>query len=605
MPIGRSTALSLTERISSVTHVISSLEYLVKKQDREQGGLNNWEVIRTTRRARSPLLGRVQDLVGDRRVTTALHVARVGAGLVLLSPVRGRSRVAANAVLTGTSILLYQRHLYGSDGTDQVSFLVQAAATVARAGEHRPQVVDAGLWFVGLQATAAYAASGWAKVVSPTWRSGQALPGVMRTYAYGDPHTWRALQRYPRATKILAAGLLALECLFPAVYLARGRLARPLVLSVAAFHLANARIMGLGRFVWAFGSMYPALFYTTGSREQPQTERRDDMVPALTAAAAAGAVGAALAAHASRRVLVMRRRDHEEFLTASSGSRLSYRMTGPRDADSPILVVAHGMLSTAEHWEWITQSLSARFTTVTYQRAGYGRSQYSSGEPYRLGIAVRDLTDLIDRIPGERPVVVLGHSLGGYLAIRAAERLSARVAGVGLIDSSHPAELQRSTQQASGAEAMTNRLTIVSASLRLGLGSLLPRPDWIDELPEPVRPLAIAQYRDPRMWEAGLREWRAVYAEFKAFDGMLPRINASVLVLTSAMTAQLDPVHAELQAELAKAGPRGDHHVLEGMDHNSILMRSSDAARTTKLIADFVDSLALTPRGESHGKQGA
>jgi len=249
------------------------------------------------------------------------------------------------------------------------------------------------------------------------------------------------------------------------------------------------------------------------------------------------------------------------------------------------------MLSTAEHWEWITQGLSVRFPTLTYQRAGYGRSRCGAAEPFRLDTAVRDLIELIDLRTGERPVVVVGHSLGGYLALRAAGRLPARVAGVGLIDSSHPGELQRSPRQADGAEILASRLALTSASLRLGLGSLLARPGWVDELPESVRRLALAQYRDARMWMAGLREWRAVQAEFQAFDGVLPRIDAPLLVLTAAITAQFDPVHGELQAELAKSAPRAEHHVVDGADHNSIIMRRSHAARVTELITAFVDSL--------------
>jgi pimeloyl-ACP methyl ester carboxylesterase len=605
VPVKRLTALSLTERISSVTHIISSLEYLAQERERGKAGLNDWNVMGARTRAKTPWLGKVQDVVADRRVTRALHAARVGAGLLLLAPARGRYRVAANAVLTGTSLVLFPRQIYGTDGTDQVSFLVQSAATIARAGERRPQVVDAGLWFIGMQAALSYGASGWAKLVNPAWRNGKALTGVMRTEAYGDPHVWRLFRKYPRAAEVLAAGVLALECLFPVVYLGKGRLAAPFVLSAGAFHLANARLMGLGRFVWAFGSMYPSLFYTTGERGQPGGERRDDLVPVLAAVGTVGAIGAAVAGHASRRAVLTRPRDNEELLTTSSGSQLSYRITGPGDGPSPVIVVVHGMISTAEHWEWVTQGLSGRFSTVTYQRPGYGRSRSATDEPFRFDTAVQDLTDLLDVVAHDRPVVLVGHSLGGYIALRAAERLGARVAGVGLIDSSHPAELRRSKQQAQGAGSMASRFAIIATTLRMGLGSMLSRPDWIDDLPEHVRPLALAQYRDSGMWEAGRREWRTVHAEFQDFDGALPKVDAPVLVVTSGVTAQLDPVHKELQEELGKCGTRADYHVLDDVDHNGILMRRGDAVRTTELIAAFVDSLGSTTRKEFDGKRGA
>jgi len=61
----------------------------------------------------------------------ALHAARVLAAVTLLVPGPRRPRLAANIVLSSTSAALYPRQLYGTDGSDQVSFLVQTVAGVA------------------------------------------------------------------------------------------------------------------------------------------------------------------------------------------------------------------------------------------------------------------------------------------------------------------------------------------------------------------------------------------------------------------------------------------------------------------------------------------
>lgn len=262
--IGRNTALTAGEQVSAVTHLISSLELLVTERDRRVGGLNNWELARDNFAAASPTARKALDFVGDRRVTRIIHGARAIAAASLLLPGSYRKhRAVANGFLTLSALACYPRQHYGTDGSDQLSFLVQAASTVARIGERQPRIVDACLWYIALQSTMSYAISGYVKVVSPTWRTGAALPGIMRTETYGHADFFRLIQRYPRSSKALAHAVLAMECAFPAVFLAGGRPAAAIMTTTGAFHLVNARVMGLGRFVWAFLATYPAVLYAT------------------------------------------------------------------------------------------------------------------------------------------------------------------------------------------------------------------------------------------------------------------------------------------------------------------------------------------------------
>jgi pimeloyl-ACP methyl ester carboxylesterase len=584
------------ERIAAVTHVVASLEYLARPRDRHWGGLNNWEISGRALHVRSPRLARVLDVVADRRTTTALHILRVPVALSLMAPTRRGARLAADATLAGTSAALYPRHHYGTDGSDQVSFLVQAVAAFARTAQRNPRVVDAALWYAALQAVLSYAVSGWAKLAGPSWRSGDALTGVTRTLTYGDPVAWKLFHRYPRAARLLGTSVVAMECTFPIVFAGRGRLAPVMLAAASAFHAGNARIMGLGRFVWAFLSMHPAVLYTSGPRERTDArgrvvERRDDTMPKVAAAATAGALSAALLAQANRRSTVLEGRGDERRLTARSGNVLAYRRLGPRRTDAPTIVLESGLIATAEHWEWIARGLAERFETVTYNRAGYGPSDFRARGPYSLDVAVGDLADLVRHVGGARPVLVVGHSLGGWLALRAAGEAPEHVAGVGLLDSSHPGEMQRSTRQAQGQEVLSSSLSLMPTSLSLGFGALLERPDWVDSLPEDVQRLALAQYRDPRLWAAGRREWRATVAEFGAFDGQLPPIGVPLLVMTAGLTATNDPVQQELHRELADAAPSAEMRMLEGADHDQVLTHPKAARRVVEHIAAFAAGL--------------
>lgn len=601
--LDRTRAVARMERIAAVTHLVSSLEYLARDRDRRKGGMNNWDVTGRTFRARAPRLAPVLDAIADRRVTAAVHVARALTAATLVSPFGGRrARLAADAALSASSAALYPRHHYGTDGSDQVAFLVQTMAAVARSAHRRPEVVDACLWYVALQSALSYGVSGWVKLAGPSWRGGQALPGVMRTLTYGDAFAWRTFTRFPRVARALGASVLAMECTFPLVFAGRGRLAAPMLASATLFHVANARLMGLGRFVWSFTAMHPAVLYASGPAERTDArgrtmDRRDDTLPAVCGALIAAALALALAAQARRHRVVLRGHGDEETLTTSGGDVLAFRRTGPPADGRPVVVLEAALLSTAEHWAWTARALAERHPTVTYARAGYGPSRRAATEGSSLDAAVRNLAELAEHVGGGRPVVLVGHSLGGWLALRAAAQRPELVQAVALVDSSHPAELQRSSRQAQGQEALTGSLALMPVSLRLGLGMLLKRPDWVDALPEDVRELALAQYRDPRLWAAGSREWRDTVDEFGSFDGRLPRLDVPVLVLTAGQTARNDPVQDELHAELAAVSPRGERHLVDGADHDQVLTHPVAARRVAERIVTFI-AAAQWPAGD-------
>lgn len=245
----RDTVLERMERMSAATYLVSSAEYLARPGDRRLGGFNHWDVARRTLHARLPRAAPVMDVVARPRVTTAIHLARASVAATLIAPTRGRRRGLGGALLAGSSVALHNRHHYGTDGTDQVSSIVAAASAAARAVQPRAGLVDGVLWSVALQATMAYGVAGWVKLAGPSWRSGAALPGVTRTKTYGDPDMWRLLTRRPRVARALGISVLAMECLFPAVFLRGGRLAPIWLHGTSLFHLVNARVMGLGRFV--------------------------------------------------------------------------------------------------------------------------------------------------------------------------------------------------------------------------------------------------------------------------------------------------------------------------------------------------------------------
>ncbi len=580
------------ERTSAVTSLIISAEHLCRPDARRPGGLNDWSITRDNLRGTSAPTRRLLDLVATGPATTALHIAKVAASALLLSPVRSRRlRATADATVAVSGLLMYPRHHYGTDGSDQVNFLVQAAAAIARAAGVRTRIVDAALWAVAAQATLSYAASGWVKIAGSSWREGTALEGITRTLTYGDADVWRAVRRFPRAARILGTSVLALECTFPLVYAAGGRPARTYVGSALLFHLANARIMGLGRFLPAFASMHPAVLYTARARSATAggaTAARDDTLPAVLGAI--GGVVAVLAAVTTRADsrIVARGWGDEQFVLTPEGNRLAYRVFGSTDPAAPLYFFENGMVSTSEHWQWIADALALSATVVTYNRAGYAASGHRPGTATTMADLQRDARQVLETVGRGRDVVLVGHSLGGYLSLRVAAVTDVRVRAVVLVDSSHPDELRLSERQAQGQKRLTETFPVVARSLDLGLGMLLKVPDFLGRMPAAVRPGVLAQYRTSRLWHAGRREWAAVRADFDSWPG-LPAIRVPVLVLSAEHTVADDAAQAGLYQAMVDAAPWGRTQVVTGADHDSILTDSRCAATVSAAIGAFVD----------------
>lgn len=98
----------------------------------------------------------------------------------------------------------------------------------------------------------------------------------------------------------------------------------------------------------------------------------------------------------------------------------------------PPLLFVHGAFSAGACWDahllhWFAE---AGFDAHAFSLRGHGLSPGdAAADNYGLDAYLDDVVDEIDRL--DRPPVVIGHSMGGWLAMRAA--LECRVAGLGLL----------------------------------------------------------------------------------------------------------------------------------------------------------------------------
>lgn len=113
---------------------------------------------------------------------------------------------------------------------------------------------------------------------------------------------------------------------------------------------------------------------------------------------------------------------------------------------SPTVILDAGTLGMSAHWVRVQQQIAKTTRVCADDRAGMGWSERGP-EPRDARQVSSELHTLLANAAGiEGPYVLVGHAYGGLYAQMYARRYSEDVAGVVLVDSSHPEQFTRSAQ---------------------------------------------------------------------------------------------------------------------------------------------------------------
>jgi len=112
-----------------------------------------------------------------------------------------------------------------------------------------------------------------------------------------------------------------------------------------------------------------------------------------------------------------------------NGHRTTYRIAG----DGPALLLLHGVTTSSQTWEGVAASLSEHFTLIAPDLMGHGESAAPRGD-YSLGAHASSARDLLTALGHQRATVV-GHSLGGGIAMQFAYQFPERCERLVLVSS--------------------------------------------------------------------------------------------------------------------------------------------------------------------------
>jgi pimeloyl-ACP methyl ester carboxylesterase len=118
-----------------------------------------------------------------------------------------------------------------------------------------------------------------------------------------------------------------------------------------------------------------------------------------------------------------------------AGGTLHVARAGTPDAERVVLAV-HGVTGSLMAWRTVARELDDRICLLAPDLRGRGQSRRLPG-PYGLAAHVADLIAVLDHV-GAPSAVLVGHSMGAFVALRVAAEHPERALGVVLLDSGLP-----------------------------------------------------------------------------------------------------------------------------------------------------------------------
>jgi hypothetical protein len=247
-------ALEGTVRIAAIGVGLTAMELVADRQAFGPQGPFSAGVVSAIRGAPGWLL------VGPSAVVALASVQLAAAAILVAGGPQPAAGQLALVVATVTTMALRWRRSLGGDGAEQLTTIILVAATAAFVPTGSPSRAALAVAFVAGQSALAYVTAGIAKLVSPVWRDGSALPGILATYGHG--HAWAAklLRDHHLSGTVLGWSVMLFEAVFPALLLAPYPVALAAAMVGVGFHVGCAVLMGLNSFPWAFPATYLCLF---------------------------------------------------------------------------------------------------------------------------------------------------------------------------------------------------------------------------------------------------------------------------------------------------------------------------------------------------------
>jgi pimeloyl-ACP methyl ester carboxylesterase len=237
---------------------------------------------------------------------------------------------------------------------------------------------------------------------------------------------------------------------------------------------------------------------------------------------------------------------------SSDQVHIQYTVYGQGD---PAVVLIHGWSCDSGYWRAQIDPLAARYTVVTLDLAGHGGSGRNRTD-WSMPRYGADVAAVVRQLPNAR-VILVGHSMGGPVALEAAAILGPRVAGIIGIDTFKSIGLPPPSPPMIDAQIAPFRKDFAGAMHQYVPQFLFKR----QADPALVRTVADAMSREP----PAIAVASLIALNQMDFAAILPRVHAPIVAINSDLGQITD------EARIRKVIPDFRVTTLKGSGHFPML----------------------------------
>ena len=265
-----------------------------------------------------------------------------------------------------------------------------------------------------------------------------------------------------------------------------------------------------------------------------------------------------------------------------AGHRWAYAYRDADTADAPTVVMLHGFTGSKENWYPLAAALEGRYRLLIPDLPGWGESERTPGMAYGFTQQAAHVDAFLRALSPGKPVVLLGHSMGGGIAALVAARYPEDVARVGLLDAAGV----RFKDNAFGLDVLAGKNPFAvkdDASLKRYIDIVFHDAKAKPWLPWPASTALIRKRRADAAFEQGVLDRIGRSAESLLPGDEAVRIHQPALLLWCRQDAVIDPSAMALYASRI---PQARSVMLDGCGHMSLMERPTQVAEAVVKLID-------------------